>query len=77
MTLPKLAPGDRVEMFEVTDAMRERISKICGDLADWLMAHTSGPSEAFICLDFVADSMRHQYGLKAVGVHTAPEGGEA
>jgi hypothetical protein len=60
-------PTTRVHTVELTPEVKVRLEKINLELVDWLTAHTKGPAEAYIVLDFTMQALRDSMGLRAAG----------
>jgi hypothetical protein len=60
-------PTTRVHTVELTPELKERLEKVNLELVDWLTAHTKGPAEAYMVLDFTMQALRDSMGLRAAG----------
>lgn len=62
----KSAKNSKAVGFSLTDEVREKWMKIADKIVDILMRETSGPAEARMVLQHIANALDESYGIKAV-----------
>lgn len=58
-------PDTRSITVEMTPEVKERICKAADLVVDLLMAHTKGPMEAYMVLQFVKEGLEEKFGIRA------------
>lgn len=57
-------PKNKVAAITLTDEMKERLTKACDEMIDELVKRTKGPSEAYMVLHFMMETMEELYGIR-------------
>jgi hypothetical protein len=57
-------PDKGVVLVEMTDEVKERISRIACEMIDELIKRTKGPHEAYMVLHFLMAVMEERYGIR-------------
>lgn len=57
-------PDSRARTVQMTDELREKFSRVAGEVVDLLKARTEGPMEAYMILQFVMHGFEDSYGIR-------------